>query len=159
MNKKSPGFTLMEMMVVLAIIAILAVFMMPVPQDNITRKQIAESLELIELYKKQLTLNYQTSLSFPDSNKDADIPEPEKLIGNFVTKIELKRGAFHLYFGNKAHLNLKEKIISVRPIRVKGSPESPISWICGLSPVPEGMEAVGNDLTNIDRKFLPLGCR
>lgn len=159
MNIKSPGFTLMEMMVVLAIIAILAVFMMPVPQDNITRKQIAESLELIELYKKQLTLNYQTSSSFPDSNKDADIPEPEKLIGNFVTKIELKQGAFHLYFGNKAHLNLKEKIISVRPIRVKGSPESPISWICGLSPVPEGMEAVGNDLTNIDRKFLPLACR
>ena len=50
--------------------------------------------------------------------------------------------------------NLKEKIISVRPIRVKGSPESPISWICGLSPVPEGMEAVGNNLTNIDRSLI-----
>lgn len=157
--RKSSGFTLMEMMVVLAIIAVLALFMMPVPQDNITRKQIAESLELIEVYKKQLTLNYQTNQTFPDFNKDAGIPEPEKLLGNFVTKIELKDGAFHLHFGNKAHLNLKEKVISVRPIRVKGSPESPISWICGLSPVPEGMEAVGNNLTNVDRKHLPLGCR
>lgn len=159
MVKSFRGFTLMEMMVVLVIIGILAMFAIPVPQDNVTRKQIAESLELIELYKKQLTLNYQTTQTFPDSNKDADIPEPQKLIGNFVTQIELKDGAFHLYFGNKAHLNIKGKVISVRPIRVKGSPESPISWICGLSPVPEGMEAVGNDLTNIDRKFLPLGCR
>ena len=159
MVKSFRGFTLMEMMVVLVIIGILAMFAIPVPQDNVTRKQIAESLELIELYKKQLTLNYQTTQTFPDSNKDADIPEPKKLIGNFVTQIELKDGAFHLYFGNKAHLNLKGKVISVRPIRVKGSPESPISWICGLSPVPEGMEAIGNDLTNIDRKFLPLGCR
>jgi type IV pilus assembly protein PilA len=156
---KITGFTLMEMMVVLAIICILAVLMMPVPQDNIARKQIAESLELIEGYKKQLTLNYQSNQTFPDSNKDADIPDPEKLIGNFVTKIELTNGAFHLYFGNKAHLNLKNKILSVRPISVKDSPESPISWVCGFSIVPDGMIAVGNNLTNIDKKLLPLGCR
>jgi type IV pilus assembly protein PilA len=42
---------------------------------------------------------------------------------------------------------------------VKDSPTSPISWICGYSATPEGMMAVGDNLTNVDKKFLPLGCR
>lgn len=157
--KKLCGFTLMEMMVVLAIICILAVFMLPVPQENQLRKQIAESVGLIENYKKQLELYYQVEQAFPKDNADAKLPKPEHLIGNFVKKIQFNNGAFHIYFGSKAHTGLKDKIISVRPIIVKDSPASPISWVCGFSPAPEGMIAVGDNLTNIDRKSLPIGCR
>jgi type IV pilus assembly protein PilA len=42
---------------------------------------------------------------------------------------------------------------------VKDSPESPISWICGNSVAPEGMQAVGENKTNIQVKDLPLNCR
>jgi type IV pilus assembly protein PilA len=157
--KKLHGFTLMEMMVVLAIICILAMFALPIPQDNVSRKQIVESVELIEGYKKQIAFFYQNNLKFPVDNAEAEIPKANQLIGNFVTRIELKDGAFHLYLGNKIHTSLKDKILSVRPITVKDSPASPISWICGYSATPEGMIAVGDNLTNVDRKFLPLGCR
>lgn len=149
----------MEMMVVLAIICILAVFALPIPQDNISRKQITESVELIENYKKSVAVFYQTHLKFPADNTQAAIPKPNQLIGNFVTRIELTDGAFHLYLGNKIHTGLKDKVLSIRPIIVKNSPASPISWVCGYSVIPEGMTAVGDNLTNIDRKFLPLGCR
>jgi type IV pilus assembly protein PilA len=157
--KKLNGFTLMEMMVVLAIICILALFALPIPQDNMSRKQITESIELIEKYKKQISLFYEANLKFPSDNEEADIPKPNHLIGNFVTHIELKNGAFHLYLGNKVHPNLKNKILSIRPILVKDSDTSPISWVCGYSAVPEGMLAAGENLTNVESKFLPLGCR
>ncbi len=157
--KKLHGFTLMEMMVVLAIICILAVFALPIPQDNLSRKQITESIELIEGYKKSVSLFYQTNLEFPNDNEAAEIPKANQLIGNFVTQIELQDGAFHLYLGNKIHTSLKDKVLSIRPIIVNESPSSPISWICGYSRVPEGMMAIGDNLTNVDRKFLPLGCR
>jgi type IV pilus assembly protein PilA len=157
--KKIIGFTLMEMMVVLAIICILAAFALPIPQDNVSRKQIAESIELIEIYKKNIALYHQTNLKFPVDNAEASMPKPGQLIGNFVTRIELKGGAFHLYLGNKIHSGLKDKVISVRPIIVKGSPASPVSWICGYSAAPEGMITVGDNLTNVDKKHLPLGCR
>lgn len=149
----------MEMMVVLAIFCILAVFALPIPQDNVSRKQIAESVELIEGYKKTIELFYQGNLKFPSDNEEAKIPKANQLIGNFVTRIELKDGAFHLYLGNKIHTSLKDKILSIRPIIVKDSPASPISWICGYSVTPDGMMATGDNLTNVDRKFLPLGCR
>jgi len=157
--KKITGFTLMEMMVVLAIICILAVFALPIPQDNISRKQITESVELIEGYKKQIELFHQNNLKFPSDNEEAEIPKPNQLIGNFVTRIELKDGAFHLHLGNKIHTSLKDKTLSIQPLTVKNSPKSPISWICGYSSVPEGMVAAGENLTNMDRKFLPMGCR
>jgi type IV pilus assembly protein PilA len=157
--KKLTGFTLMEMMVVLAIICILALFALPIPQDNVSRKQITESIELVEKYKKQISLFYEANLEFPVDNEEAEIPKPNHLIGNFVTRIELKDGAFHLYLGNKVHPNLKNKTLSIRPIRVKDSDTSPISWVCGYSAVPEGMMAVGENLTNVESKFLPLGCR
>jgi type IV pilus assembly protein PilA len=153
------GFTLMEMMVVLAIIAVLALFAFPIPQDNISRKQVAESVELVDRYKKQIALYYETNLEFPENNEAAEIPPANKLIGNYVTRIELKNGAFHLYLGNKSHPNLKNKILSIRPIVVKDSETSPISWICGYSGVPDGMQAVGENLTNVDVKSLPLGCK
>lgn len=157
--KKPNGFTLMEMMVVLAIICILAVFALPIPQDNVSRKQIVESIELIESYKKNIALYHEKNLKFPVDNAEAAMPKPGQLIGNFVTRIELKDGAFHFYLGNKIHSSLKDKMISVRPVIVKGSPASPVSWICGYSAIPEGMIAVGDNLTNVDKKHLPLACR
>ena len=46
------------------------------------------------------------------------------------------------------------KIISLRPLVVKGSPKSPISWGCGASTPPKGMIAVGQDKTDIPNEYL-----
>lgn len=157
--KKNSGFTLIEMMVVVAIIAILALMALPTPDPAISRKQVSESLDLIEDYKRLVAFYQKSTQVFLKDNKEAGIPAPDKLLGNYVDRIDFKDGAFHLHFGNKAHPNIKNKTLSVQPIMVKGSPESPISWICGKAAVPEGMQAVGENRTDIDVKDLPLNCR
>lgn len=157
--RQTQGFTLIEMMVVVAIITILALMAIPKADPTIARRQVVESLTLIEDYKKLVTFYHQSTLVFLPDNKTAGIPEPDKLLGNYVSRIELKNGAFHIHFGNKAHVSIKDKILSVQPIVVKDSPQSPLSWLCGRGAVPEGMQAVGDNQTSVELKDLPIECR
>ncbi len=153
------GFTLIEMMVVVAIIAILALIALPSPDPAIARKQVTESMELIEDYKKLVAFYHKSAQVFLKNNQEAGMPPADKLLGNYVDRIDLVNGAFHIHFGNKAHGEIKNKTLSIQPIMVKDSPESPISWICGKAVAPDGMQAVGENRTDIDIKNLPLNCR
>ena len=157
--KKNNGFTLIEIMVVVAIIAVLALMALPTPDPGISRKQVSESLELIEDYKQLVAFYHKSAQVFLKDNNEAGIPAADKLLGNYVDRIDLDDGAFHIRFGNKAHLNIKGKTLSIQPIMVQGSPQSPISWICGKAAAPAGMQAVGENRTDIEVKDLPLSCR
>lgn len=154
----SKGFTLLELMIVLAVIAILATIAMPSFKSNNTRAQVVESVELIKTLKENVFLFYQLQKKFPRDNSEAGIPKAELLIGNYVQRIEYVKGSFNITFGNKANSMIKKKVLSIRPMVVKNSPESPISWVCGNSAVPEGMIAVGVNETNIANQYLPINC-
>ncbi|MDO8345942.1 MAG: pilin [Cellvibrio sp.] len=156
---RNKGFTLIELLIVIAIIAILALIAMPSPDPTIARRQVIESMELVEDYKKLVAFYHKSTQVFLKDNKEAGIPAADKLLGNYVDRIDYKDGAFHLHFGNKAHPSIKNKTLTIRPIMVDGSPESPISWICGKAAVPAGMKAVGENRTDLELKDLPLNCR
>ena len=157
--KINKGYTLIEMMVVVAIIAILAMIAMPSPDPAIARKQVIESMQLVEDYQKLVAFYHKSAQVFLKNNQEAGIPAADKLLGNYVDRIDLQDGAFHLHFGNKAHPSIKNKTLSIQPIMVSGSPESPISWICGKAAVPPNMKAVGENRTDLELKDLPLNCR
>lgn len=156
---KAAGFTLIEMMVVLAVIAILATLMMPSNTNRHLQQQVLESVELVERYKNNLEAYYLASGEFPKNNKAAGMPKPEKLIGSYLQRVDVEHGAMHLQFGRKFPESHSGKVLSIRPIIVEGSPASPISWVCGYDTVAEGMEAQGENRTDIDVALLPLRCR
>lgn len=153
------GFTLIEMLVVIAIIAILALIALPSPDPAIARKQVVESMELIEDYQKLVAFYHKSAQVFLKNNQEAGIPAADKILGNYIDRVDLVNGAFHLHFGNKAHAAIKNKTLSIQPIMVADSPQSPISWICGKATVPGGMQAIGENRTDIEIKDLPLNCR
>jgi type IV pilus assembly protein PilA len=81
------------------------------------------------------------------------------LIGNYVSRVEVADGALNITFGNPVNKNIEGKILTLQPLVVPGSPMSPMSWRCGLREIPKGMQAVGTNRTDVDRKFLPATCR
>lgn len=157
--KRLSGFTLIEIIVVLAVIAILMTMAMPNTTNRVAQMHVKESVELIEPFKKQLSDYYRFNGKFPGNNKAAGIPEPDKIMGNYVTSVELIDGALHLTLGHKAHKQLQGKLLSIRPIYVAGSPGSPISWVCGFDEVPKAMQVSGDNLTNMEALQLPINCR
>lgn len=146
-------------MVVLFLIAILALMAIPMNAGNATREQVKEALQMVEPLKDPIAAAWKQEGSFPADNAHAHLPYPEQLIGNYVTRVDIRDGAIHISFGNKAHEQLRGKILSLQPLYVPGSTLTPVSWNCGYSMVPMGMKASGANQTDIDPKLLPIACR
>jgi len=151
---------MLELVLVVAVIAILATLAIPSQMGRITQKRIIETLDLVKPYEHKIANRYDSySEEFPKNNEEAGLPEPDKIRGNYLRKMEVRDGVMHLYLGQKLAASLHDKIISIRPVYVKDSPDSPISWVCGLSEVPDGMVAPGTNLTDLDVQYLPGRCR
>ena len=157
--KISQGFTLIELMIVVSIIGILASVALPAYQDYTIRAQVSESLTIVSELKQSVAEFYKAKGRFPNDNLEAGIPEKQFLQGNYVQEITLENGAFHVKLGNKVNQFVMDQIVSIRPITVKGSPSSPFSWVCGNSPVPESMQAHGENKSDVIAQHLPGACR
>jgi len=159
MRKFQPGFTLIELMIVVAIIGILGSMAIPTYQDFIIRAQINEAMNLSEGVKKSITDYYVANQGFPANNQVAGVPKSAHLIGNFVTGIEVKDGAIQVTLGNRINAHVKGKVLSLRPAIVTDNPSSPISWLCGYAEPVDGMTAVGDNNTTVPSLYLSMSCR
>ena len=156
----SRGFSLIEIMVVIAIMAILAALAIPSQTGAITQRKVLETYELVFPFTENIETYFKLHAGeFPNNNEEAGLPEPEKILGNYLEKMEVREGAMHIYFGQKMPEKLHGKILSIRPVFVEGSPNSPLSWICGMNEVPNGMTAAGINLTDLEPMFLLGRCR
>jgi type IV pilus assembly protein PilA len=152
------GFTLVELMIVIAIIGIMATLAMPSFQDRIIKAQIREGLEIIAPVKKAEAEYYEKYGRLPADNAGLGLPDPDKFVGNYVRRVEVEDGAIHMTFGNRVNRNASGKILTLRPAIVKDAPIVPIAWVCAKAKPPEGMSVSGTDATSLPNHFLPLDC-
>ncbi len=159
MNTRHFGFTLMEMMAVVAIISILALITIPTYLDRIVRQQIEAALPLADIAKKPVADSWGLLMAFPADNAAAGLPVPDKIVNNYVSSLIVQDGAIHMTFGNRANRTIFGKVITLRPAVVADAPVVPVAWVCGNAQGPEKMEVKGANLTTIPLTYLPMICR
>lgn len=153
------GFTLLELMVVVAVIAILSMMMIPSYRDRIVRKQVAETLDGIAFARGAIAARYVATQAFPADNPEAGLPPPDKIVSNNLSSVTVADGALVLVFGNAADAALKGRRLSLRPAFVQDYPQVPLVWLCAAAPVPGNMTVQGEDVTDVPTRYLPLRCQ
>jgi type IV pilus assembly protein PilA len=150
---------MVELMAVLAVIAILATFAVPSYFDRIVRDQIKAALPLAEIAKQPIASSWSLAQTFPADNASAGLPPAEKIVANYVSAVAVENGAIHVTFGNRANRAIAGRILTLRPAVVEDAPIVPIAWVCGYAEAPDKMTVSGVNLTNVPAALLPVECR
>ena len=153
------GFTLVELLIVMGVMAILALMTVPSLLEKSVRDQVDEALPLADVAKLPIDASWAMLHSFPADNAAAGLPQPQSIVGNYVSAVSVQEGAINLKFGNRANSSLRGRTLTLRPAVVADAPVVPIAWICGNATVPGKMTVSGVNRTDIPPLYLPLKCR
>ncbi|EMT1341900.1 pilin [Neisseria gonorrhoeae] len=165
MNTLQKGFTLIELMIVIAIVGILAAVALPAYQDYTARAQVSEAILLAEGQKSAVTEYYLNHGIWPKDNTSAGVANPTEIKGKYVQKVEVNNGVVTATMASSNVNNeIKDKRLSLWAKRQAGS----VKWFCG-QPVTrteanakDDTVTAANDAgngTNIETKHLPSTCR
>jgi type IV pilus assembly protein PilA len=153
------GFSLLELMIVIAIIVILALIALPGVPDKFVRDQIVDAVKLADVAKAPVALQWAATATLPVDNTAAGLPDPSLVVNNYISSVAVESGAIQITFGNHANANIRGKTLTFRPGVIPASPIVPVAWVCGNAEPPVNMTAMGLNKTNLALKYLPINCR
>ncbi|HGO9043311.1 TPA: pilin [Neisseria meningitidis] len=163
MNTLQKGFTLIELMIVIAIVGILAAVALPAYQDYTARAQVSEAILLAEGQKSAVTEYYLNHGEWPANNSSAGVASSSTIKGKYVKEVTVANGVITAtMLSSNVNNEIKDKKLSLWAKRQAGS----VKWFCGQ---PVTRNAAKDDTvaaaaktgtnTKIDTKHLPSTCR
>ena len=151
------GFTLIELMIVVAIIGILAAIAIPAYQDYTIRAQVTEGLNLAADLKAGVAEQFAQTGAWPANNAALGITLVKS--GKYVAGVTVTTGTITIQYGGvNANANLTANpLLSLVPTT---SPNGDVIWNCGYKAiVGAAVPVAGGNQTNVTAKYLPSTCR
>ena len=142
MKKIQQGFTLIELMIVIAILGILMAIAIPAYQDYTVRAKVSEGMNVAGAAKLAVAETRQTAGQWPADNTEAGVASPGSITGNNVASVTVNQGVLEIRFTNEPALDGDMLVLS--PSFTGGS----VAWTCD--------EDAGTTVTS---KYLPASCR
>jgi type IV pilus assembly protein PilA len=163
---KSSGFTLIELMIVVAIIGVLAAIAIPAYQDYTIRAQVAEGISMAGQAKVPVVDAFlQRGRPGVDRTSTGMSPNATDTRGKYVASVEITNGTITVTFGFEAHDNIFGETLVLIPYETG---ENSVVWRCGFADPPSGLSPMGTGegtnpapvlVSTIPARYMPATCR
>lgn len=167
MKAVQKGFTLIELMIVVAIIGILAAIAIPAYQDYTIRAQVTEGATLAGGVKAAMADFYAQNGTWPTQLTGVNAGSLNfagAVSGNYVSAVATRgAGTIDITYGNRANANITTAGSNQLTIYAMLSPNEDIIWLCGKQAAPNGATAIAGGgavaNTTLTTKYLPRNCQ
>jgi len=160
------GFTLIELMIVVAIIGILASMAIPAYQTYTIRAQVAEGLQLASAAKPPIVTSFLDRGQVPANRAAAGLSaNATDSSGNYVTAVDVTNGVIVVTYGNSASALVTGLTLTLTPYE---SRDGAVVWRCGAFPAPAGLNPLGTAAggnaavylaPTLPTHYMPSSCR